>query len=83
MKLASSLVLLAAFVLSGFAMATTPAPHRSALPTLAKFEDFRRAAGTRTADTLKASFSIREVRWRPPGSGRPLLIDGGQPRPAS
>ena len=84
MKLVFLPVLVAVFALSGFAIATTPPQNRSALPPLAKFEDFRRAAGTRTADTLKASFSIREVRWRPEGSrGADLsafaFVENGQP----
>ena len=60
-------MILAALALSGHAIATTPRAHRSTLPQLAQFEDFRRAAGTRVADTLTASLSIREVRWRPEG----------------
>ncbi len=66
MQLPKALVL-AAVVVSNLPIAAAPPPLRSVLP-LAQFEDFRRAAGTRKADTLNASFSIREVRWRPEGA---------------
>lgn len=62
--------------------------HAPAAP-VAGAEDYRRPAGTRIADTLLASFSIREVRWRPEGrrgadlpaftfveEGRPARIPG-------
>ena len=70
--------------MSGHAVAVTPVAPRRAPPLLAQFEDFRRAAGTRTADTLSASLSIREVRWRPEGrSGAELsafaFVEDGQP----
>ncbi len=76
-------LVLAALALSGLAIASTPPLHHSA-PPLAQFEDFRRAAGKRAGDTLKASFSIREVRWRPEGrSGANLsaytFVEDGQP----
>lgn len=61
-------VIVAALAVSGHAIPTARPSHRGALPPrLAQFEDFRRAAGTLARDTLKASFSIREVRWRPEG----------------
>ncbi|MDB4891347.1 MAG: multicopper oxidase type 2 [Gemmatimonadetes bacterium] len=61
-------VMVAALVVSGDAIPIARPSHRSAPPSpLAQFEDFRRAAGTLVGDTLKASFSIREVRWRPEG----------------
>lgn len=65
MRLADSLVF-ATLLLTSHAIAIAPRPVRSA-PPLAQFEDFRRAAGTRSGDTLRASLSIREVRWRPEG----------------
>lgn len=77
-------IALAALALSGHASSTsTAAPHRAA-PPLAQFEDFRRAAGMRVADTLKASFTLREVRWRPEGrTGADLnafaFVEDGQP----
>ena len=72
-----------ALAVTSLPIADAPRPHRSA-PPLAQLEDFRRAAGTRTADTLKASFSIREVRWRPEGpNGAELsafaFVEDGQP----
>jgi hypothetical protein len=53
-------------------------------PPLAQLEDFRRAVGRRVADTLTASLSIREVRWRPEGAqGAELpaftFVEDGQP----
>lgn len=59
------------------------ATHGTPSP-VARVEDFRRAAGTRIADTLTASFSIREVRWRPEGRrGADLpaftFVEDGQP----
>lgn len=53
-------------------------------PPLAQLEDYRRAAGHRSGDTLAASFSIREVRWRPEGrTGADLsafaFVEDGQP----
>ena len=66
MQLAYSLVL-AALALSARFIAPTSPPPRTAPRPLAQLEDFRRAAGTRVADTLRASISIREVRWRPEG----------------
>lgn len=82
MRLASSLAL-AALLLTNHAAATTPPASARALP-LAQFEDFRRAAGTRVADTLKASLSIREVLWRPEGPAGAKLnaftfVEDGQP----
>ncbi len=56
----------AALAVTGLPFADAPRPHRT-VPPLAQFEDFRRAAGTRFADTLRASLSIQEVRWRPEG----------------
>ena len=55
---------LAAIAFSGRSAA---APLRHAPLPIAQLEDFRRPAGTRVADTLTASLSIREVRWRPEG----------------
>ena len=83
MHLAHS-VLLAALAVGGRAL--PPArrvPHGAPTP-LAQFEDYRRAAGARSADTLTASFSIREVRWRPErGAGAELpaftFVEDGQP----
>ena len=66
MQLAYSLVLVA-LALSARSIAPTSPPPRTAPRPLAQLEDFRRAAGVRVADTLRASFSIREVRWRPEG----------------
>ena len=60
-------LILAALAAAGHAHPTAPPPRRSAPPPLAQFEDFRRAAGTLAGDTLTASLSIREVRWRPEG----------------
>jgi manganese oxidase len=62
---------------------TRPEPA-SAPPPIALAEDFRRPAGTRIADTLSASFSIREARWRPEGPrGADLpaftFVEDGQP----
>lgn len=84
MKFAISLVLFATIAGSGFAVATGPSTNPSVVPALAKFEDYRRAAGKRIADTLKATFSVREVRWRPEGSkGADLsafaFVENGQP----
>lgn len=74
------LIALAALALSG---RPTSWPLRAALP-LAQLEDFRRPAGTRVADTLNASFSIREVRWRPEGANGAELsalafVEDGKP----
>ncbi len=71
-------LILALLALSGHASVAPPA-----LP-LAQLEEYRRVAGTRAGDTLKASFSIREVRWRPEGrSGAELnafaFVEDGQP----
>ncbi|MEP6836325.1 MAG: multicopper oxidase domain-containing protein [Gemmatimonas sp.] len=82
MPLSKALVL-AALAMSLPAIATK-LPHRNADPVLAQYEDFRRDAGTRIADTLKASLSIREVRWRPEGrDGAELkafaFVEDGQP----
>ena len=55
---------LAAIAFSGRSAAD---PLRHAPLPIAQLEDFRRPAGTRVADTLTASLSIREVRWRPEG----------------
>lgn len=59
-------------------------PTRNTAPPLAQHEDFRRAAGVRRGDTLSASLSIREVRWRPEGrTGAELsafaFVEDGQP----
>lgn len=87
MTFAQSL-LLATLVLVGH---TTPSATRSltnprnpAAPAVAALEDYRRAIGTRHADTLSAALSIREVRWRPEGkSGADLpafaFVEDGQP----
>lgn len=62
------LSLLAALLLSSHVAQLTPRPARREPPPLARFEDFRRPAGRRVADTLKVSLSIQEVRWRPEGT---------------
>jgi len=79
----SKAVVLAALAMSLPATATK-LPHRNAAPVLAQHENFRRAAGTRIADTLTASLSVREVRWRPEGrAGAELsafaFVEDGQP----
>lgn len=73
----------AGLAVSNLLTAAAPPSNRS-VPPLAQFEDFRRAAGTRSADTLKASFSIQEVRWRPEGpTGAELpafaFVEDGRP----
>jgi len=65
---------------------TPPVAPLAAPPLLAQAEDYRRAAGERRGDTLVASFSIREVRWRPEGRAGATLPaytfveDGRAPR---
>lgn len=66
MRIANSLVFASLLLTNHISPNTPSVPHR--VPPIAQFEDFRRVAGMRVGDTLKASFSIREVRWRPEGS---------------
>ncbi|MCA0375300.1 MAG: multicopper oxidase domain-containing protein [Gemmatimonadetes bacterium] len=60
------LLLIATLLASSSVTATPTLPLPPALP-LAALEDYRVPAGTRLGDTLRASFAIQEVRWRPEG----------------
>lgn len=66
-------------------LAFAGAPRRAGrVAPLARLEDYRRAAGTHAGDTLRAAFSIQEVRWQPEGpAGADLpayaFVEDGQP----
>ena len=78
------ILVVAALAVSNAPRGAAPRSVGHAPPPLAQLEDFRRAVGRRVADTLTASLSIREVRWRPEGAqGAELpaftFVEDGQP----
>lgn len=67
-----------------FATALLATSSVAPAPPLATLENYRVPAGTRIGDTLRASFAIQEVRWRPEGAAGAKLtayafVESGKP----